>query len=77
MDYVLSKNLPPELVDDICKRVHKSYMEDICKEIKYCIVWIRLKNEMPSFLIGRITSNYYAILDYDNIMGVKTIVIPY
>jgi hypothetical protein len=74
MDYVLSSNLPPELVDDICRRVHESYMRDICNEIKYNIVWVRLKNEMPSFLIGTLKSNtYYPLLDFDNIVGVTVI----
>ena len=76
MDYVLSTRLPPELADKIAREVHRSYMKDICNEINYCIVWIRLKNEMPSFLIGRIRSNYYAILDYDNIVGTKIVLIP-
>ena len=74
MDYVLSSKLPEELVDIICRDVHRRYMKDICNEIKYNIVWIRLKNEMPSFLIGTFRHNqYYALLDFDNIIGVTVL----
>ena len=74
MDYVLSQRLPEELVDIICRDVHRRYMKDICNEIKYNIVWIRLKNEMPSFLVGTFKYNrYYPLLDFDNIVGVTVI----
>ena len=74
MDYVLSRRLPVELVDIICRDVHRRYMKDICNEIKYNIVWIRLRNEMPSFLIGTFKYNrYYPLLDFDNIVGVTYI----
>lgn len=74
MDYVLSQRLPEELVDIICRDVHRRYMKDICNEIKYNIVWIRLKNEMPSFLVGTFKFNrYYPLLDFDNIVGVTVI----
>ena len=74
MDYVLSQRLPEELVDIICRDVHRRYMKDICNEINYNIVWIRLKNEMPSFLIGTFKYNrYYPLLDFDNIVGVTVI----
>lgn len=77
MDFVLSQNLPPELVDDIAKRVHKLYMIDICKEINYNIVWVRLRNEMPSFLIGTFKTNmYYPLIDYDCIIGTAICVLP-
>ena len=74
MDYVLSRKLPEELVDIICRDVHRRYMKDICNEIKYNIVWIRLINEMPSFLIGTFRHNQYnALLDLDNIIGVTVL----
>jgi|TARA_R110002073_G_scaffold235804_2_gene397025 hypothetical protein len=76
MDYVLSQRLPAELVDIICRDVHRRYMKDICNQIKFNIVWIRLKNEMPSFLIGTFKNNqYYALLDYDNILGATYIML--
>ena len=76
MDYVLSQRLPAELVDIICRDAHRRYMKDICNQIKFNIVWIRLKNEMPSFLIGTFKNNqYYALLDYDNILGATYIML--
>ena len=76
MEKMLSDRLPPELVDIICRDVHRRYMKDICNEIKYNIVWIRMKNEMPSFLIGRYNNNqYYALIDYDSIIGTTIVLI--
>ena len=69
MECVLSKNLPPELVDIICKDIHKMYMKDICDEIKFNIVWILTKQYKRSFLIGSFKTNtYYALLHYDSII---------
>lgn len=69
MDYVLSKNLPPELVDIICRDVHRRYMKDVCNEIQYNIVWILTKQYKRSFLIGSFKTNqYYALLHYDSMI---------
>jgi tryptophan 2,3-dioxygenase len=76
MDHLLTSRLPIELAEVIARQVHEMYMKEVIHEITHCIVWIRMKNQMPSFLIGRYRSNYYhALIDYDNIVGTKVIVL--
>jgi len=61
MDYVLSQKLPPELVDIICREVHRLNMIKVHYQIVHCVAWIR-KNSKYTFWICN-NSNYYRILD--------------
>eukprot|EP00039_Didymoeca_costata_P029608 m.355122 g.355122 ORF g.355122 m.355122 type:complete len:63 (+) comp77100_c0_seq1:133-321(+) len=36
--------LPPELEDIIYRNLHRLYIQDVCKEITTCIVWVRCKD---------------------------------
>lgn len=57
--------MPNEILDIIYKKLHNLYMLDICNEISYCIVWIRLKTGEYSFLVGNYKKNYYNSLSID------------
>jgi hypothetical protein len=56
MDYVLSSILPPELVDIICKEVHRKNFRNCMSQIKYCVVKIYSPKDGG---FGFITSNNY------------------
>ena len=63
MDYVLSQKLPPELVDIICKKVHRLNMEKVFFQIKHCVVWVRINGKQSFWSCNN--SNYYRLLDED------------
>jgi len=66
MDFILRKNLPIELVENIMRDVHTRYMKELEKEIQHNVVWIRTNQGEYSFLIGKTTSYPYYLLR-DNI----------
>jgi len=60
MDYVLSQRLPPELVDIICREVHRLNMKPVFNQIKYNVVWIRYEDK-NTFMTSN-TVNFYSLL---------------
>lgn len=68
MDLCLRKIFPIEIVEKIMKYVHLLNMKDINYQIRYCITWIRHRDEL-SYIVSN-NFNYYRILeliyeDYD------------
>jgi len=59
MDFVLTSNLPIEIVDIIAKDIHQRYMYDLIPEIENNVTWVRTKRGEYSFLIGATANNPY------------------
>ena len=57
----LDSYLPPELVEIISKKLHASYIKDICDIINHKIVFI-LADQKLSWLVCE-TQNYYSVLE--------------
>ena len=59
MDFLLCNNLPIELVENITRRVHNAYMRDLIIEIELNVVWVRTRQNVYTFLIGKTQNNPY------------------
>jgi len=65
MDRVLRVRLPLELVEIIMRYVYDLNMRDVLFQIKYCITWVRYRNEC-SYIVSN-NFNYYRLLEVEYI----------
>lgn len=64
MEKILRDNLPPELVDIICRETHRLNFKPCLNSIKNNLVWVRSNNK-HSFMIDNKNYNSYLFLDED------------
>lgn len=65
MDTILSKKLPPELVDIIARLVHEKNLKLVHEQLLHGVVWI-LHNGQPTFWVCNVY-NRYSVLSDDEI----------